>query len=150
MPRQAYRNWWVLVATLLVFTAVMIYAEQAEAKRGRSPRLHRPHRVHRGHRDHRHRRLHYLFGFSYYPFDPYWPYYDPFWPYWPYYPYDYGPGYYVEGEHRRFPAFRMPAFFRYPGAIAKGGEVAGPLRQRPPSQGAAQADDLENDGRLAP
>ena len=39
------------------------------------------------------------------------------------YPYDY-PSYgtYMPGDHRRFPAFRLPGFFHYPGAIGKGEE----------------------------
>jgi hypothetical protein len=35
------------------------------------------------------------------------------------YPYPYY-GHYAPGEHRRFPAFRLPGFFHYPGAIGKG------------------------------
>jgi hypothetical protein len=40
------------------------------------------------------------------------------------YPYPYY-GHYAPGEHRRFPAFRLPGFFHYPGAIGKKGEAEG-------------------------
>jgi len=37
------------------------------------------------------------------------------------YPYDYPYyGTYTPGDHRRFPASRLPGFFHYPGAIGKG------------------------------
>jgi hypothetical protein len=45
------------------------------------------------------------------------PYYYPYYPY--YYPYY---GNYTPGDHRRFPAFRLPGSFYYPGAIGKGEE----------------------------
>ena len=39
------------------------------------------------------------------------------------YPYDYPYyGTYTPGDHRRFPAFRLPGFFHYPGAMGKGEE----------------------------
>ena len=59
-------------------------------------------------RDHHHRRYSYrpsyLF-FGFYGYDDYW--------------YDYPLTYTVPGEYRRLPAFRMPGFFHYPGALGK-------------------------------
>jgi hypothetical protein len=68
------------------------------------------------HRPHSHAFL--GFRFYGYPYYPYYPYYYPYYygyyaPYSPYPPY-------VAGEHRRFPAFRLPDFFQYPGALGKG------------------------------
>jgi hypothetical protein len=60
-------------------------------------------------------------GFGLYGF-PYSPYYYPSY----YYPY-------APGEHRRFPAFRLPGFFHYPGAIGK--EEEGNQAFRPSAPG---------------
>jgi hypothetical protein len=140
MPRQAYRSWWLPVVSLLVLTTMVMCLAQAEAKPGQARRFHS-----RGHHPHHHHRPHDLFWFYGYPYDFYWPYY---YPYWPYYAYGDGPGYYAEGDHRRFPAFRMPAFFRYLGAIAKREDVAEPLRRRPSAQETAPANASASAGRL--
>ena len=63
-----------------------------------------------GHRHFHHRHFHHhaFLGLGFYGY-PYIPYYYPSYPYAP-------------GEHRRFPAFRLPGFFPYLGAIGKGEE----------------------------
>jgi hypothetical protein len=85
-------------------------------------RLHRQH-SHHGHGHHHHHGFGYLgFHFFGYPYlySPY--YYSPYYysPYYGYGPYAYE--LYAPGEHRYFPAFRLPGFFHYPGAIGKGEE----------------------------
>lgn len=145
MPRQTRRSWWGFVVALLLGTIVVLCTGPVEAKRGHAYRSYRHHHIHRSHHSHHHHHhsLHYLFGFSPFPYDPFWPHWYPYWPYyWPYEAYGGAPRYYAEGEHRRFPAFRMPAFFRYPGAIAKGEDVAG--------QKGSRADDTKRDGRRGP
>jgi hypothetical protein len=64
---------------------------------------------HHHHRHHHHHSSFFLgLGFYGYPYP-----YD--------YPYDYPYyGTYTPGDHRRFPAFRLPGFFHYPGAMGKG------------------------------
>lgn len=74
---------------------------------------------HRHHSRFHHPHSHSFFGFGLYgyPYAPYYPYYYDY--YDPYAPYYYYPPY-APGEHRRFPAFRLPGFFQYPGAVGKG------------------------------
>ena len=67
-----------------------------------------------GHGSHRHHHSHGHYRYSrpflgLYFFDYPYPY------YWPYYYESYAPG-----AHQRFPAFRLPGGFQYPGAIGKG------------------------------
>ncbi len=96
MRRQKTHGFWLLVIGILALGLVLMYAQPVRA----------------GH----HHGFH--FGFHHHHFYPhYFPY--GFYSYGYYgYPYAYGP-YYPE-EHRRFPAFRLPAFFHYPGALGKG------------------------------
>ena len=115
--RQSRSRRWMLAACIFIMSLVLTYVHQAEARRGHSSfhvgSHHGRHRHHRFHRHHHHG-LRSFFSFRYYGY-PY--------PYRPYYSYaePYSPG-----EHRRFPAFRMPAFFHYPGALAKGEEQGAP------------------------
>jgi hypothetical protein len=77
---------------------------------------------HGSHRHGSHHRGHYYYRyprpfFGLYFFDYPYPYYGPY-----YYEF------YTTGAHQRFPAFRLPEFFHYPGAIGKG-EVENPQDQ---------------------
>lgn len=71
----------------------------------RHDRHHRHDRRHDRHRHH-HSSVFLGLGFYGYPYAYNYPYY----------------GTYTPGDHRRFPAFRLPGFFHYPGAIGKGEE----------------------------
>ena len=92
----------LLIVGVLACGWIMATEERAMARPG-----------HRGfgHRNfHSHFHSHSFLGFSFYGY-PYSRYYDSL------YYYTYKPG-----EHRRFPAFRLPGFFHYPGAVGKGEE----------------------------
>ena len=82
--------------------------------RHRHRHYHRHHRHHHHRRHQRHRHHHssvFLgLGFYGYPYAYDYPYYRTY------------TGTYTPGDHRRFPAFRLPGFFHYPGAIGKGEE----------------------------
>jgi hypothetical protein len=82
----------------------------APARVGRPVRS--PRHQYRYRRDHHHRRSHYR---PYYPFFGFYEY-DDYW-------YDYPRTYTVPGEYLRLPAFRMPSFFHYPGALGKGEDL---------------------------
>lgn len=69
----------------------------------RSPRHQYHYRRDQHHRHYYYRPYYPFFGF--YGYDDYW--------------YDYPLTYTVPGEYRRLPAFRMPGFFHYPGALGK-------------------------------
>jgi len=95
--RQKMHGMRLLLVGILACGWIMATAERAAA---------RP--VHRGF-GHRHFHSHSFLGFGFYGS--------------PYSPYSYSPySTYQPGEHRRFPAFRLPGFFYYPGAIGKGEE----------------------------
>jgi hypothetical protein len=66
------------------------------------------HRHYHHHHRHQHHHSSFFLGLGFYGYP---------------YPYDY-PYYrtYTPGDHRRFPAFRLPGFFHYPGAMGKGEE----------------------------
>ena len=106
----------ILAAGVFAFALLMVFADQAVARRG-----HRQHGFRSGFRFHGHRHHHR----SYYPF---WGFHYYSYPYWPYY-------YEAENAdvYRRFPAFRLPGFFHYPGAIGKG-ELARPDAERQTSE----------------
>jgi hypothetical protein len=97
---------------MLVLWGVCMVTDTAAAVR-----YHRYSR-HRHHHHHSHVRSFFGFGLGFYGY-PYSPYYYPdyysgyYAPYYPYQPYE-------SGEYRRFPAFKLPGFFQYPGALGKG------------------------------
>lgn len=102
MMRQTIRRFGPFILGVLVLVLVVLYTGEAQARRGRH------------HHRHHHHRHHFFFGLHYYGYPDGFPYYG-----YPYYAEPYaGPSYYPE-EHRRFPAFRLPAFFHYPGALGK-------------------------------
>lgn len=103
MQQQHTKAFRLLTTVVLALSLVVASAGHVVARRG-----HFRHRSHVGLRHHH--GLRYSFGFHYYGY-----------PYWPYLPY-YSPSPYYPGEHRRFPAFRLPAFFHYPGALGKSEE----------------------------
>ena len=145
MTGQNRRIFWALASGMLVLSLVTTMVRPspawADSRRHRShseslrphieqrhfqrqPLQHRhgvPQRSHRHDHHHHHHGFGYLgfnfFGYPYY-YSPY--YYSPYYygPYYGYGPYAYG--LYAPGEHRYFPAFRLPGFFHYPGAIGKG------------------------------
>lgn len=161
--RQGTRRFWSLVYGTLALFIVLLFAEQAAAAR-RYDRQHRIHHRHSGHHDshlvryrrgrhrhfhrrrHRHRHFHrrrhfhrsrsrFFLGFNFRSGFPYGPYYSQ-----PYYrPYNSRP--YSPGVHRRFPAFRHPAFFHHPGSLGKGERAVQPpgpkeqgIEERQPSR----------------
>jgi hypothetical protein len=69
------------------------------------------------------------------------PYYPHYYPY--YYPYE-------PGEHRRFPAFRMPGFFHYPGALGKGEKVGQTFQPDTPGAETRGEQVIGIDGRVIP
>lgn len=78
----------------------------------RHSRFRHHHFRHHHHHHHGHSRFFFGLNFYGYPFYGYpYPYYGP-----------YRSESYTPGEHRRFPAFHLPGFFHYPGAIGKGEE----------------------------
>ena len=132
--RQNTKPLWSLGCSALVLLMVMLCAEDAMASRRsfgrhslRAPSTrfhHRPHRHHWRHHHRRHHHRHHHFYRRHYPdsfFSFRFRYGYPFWPYY-YEPYYYRPGYvtpYSPGVHQRFPDFRHPGFFSYPGSLGK-------------------------------
>jgi hypothetical protein len=80
----------------------------------RSPQAYIGRPVRRPRHQSHHRRNHHHRRYSYRPYYPFFGFYeyDDYW-------YDYPLTYTVPGEYRRLPAFRMPSFFHYPGALGK-------------------------------
>jgi hypothetical protein len=135
MTRPNIRWIWTLASVLLLALVASVslpsHAWGSRRQHGVHIGKHQQHRHHRFHPSvrtdirHRHFRHHHhhhhhhghsrhFFGLSFYGY----PFYGYPYPY--YYPYYYGN--YTPGDHRRFPAFRLPEFFHYPGAIGKGEE----------------------------
>jgi hypothetical protein len=126
--KQNTQPLWCLWCRALAFLMVMMCAEDTIASRSSFRRhgLHahptRPHHLHhrhdrRGRYRYRHYHRHYPDSFFSFRFH----YGYPFWPY-AYNLYYYGPGYvtpYSPGIHQRFPDFRHPGFFSYPGTLGK-------------------------------
>jgi hypothetical protein len=102
MIRQPLSKLWVLARGTLLLGLVTFLFMPALAWGGG-----RQHGVHLG-GPHRHFSPRHFFGFHFHS--------SPFF----YRPYAYES--YSPGEHRRFPAFRLPGFFHYPGALGKAEE----------------------------
>lgn len=137
---QTTKPLWSLGCSALAFLMVMMCAEDAIASRRSFGRhgLHahptRPHHLHHRHDGrgryqysyrhdgrgrYRYRHYHRHYPDSFFSFRFHYGY--PFWPY-AYNPYYYGPGYvtpYSPGMRQRFPDFRHPGFFSYPGTLGK-------------------------------
>lgn len=112
MTRPRYYRW-MLAACLLAVSLLLGEVGHADAwRRHGHNRFHfgMHYRYHRRYPFHHHHGFHSFFGLHYYPY--------------PYHPYSYYVEPYYPGEHRRFPAFRMPAFLHYPGALGKGEKEA--------------------------
>jgi hypothetical protein len=119
------RRVWTFVSVLMLalVASVTLPSHAWGSRRYRGGHMYQHHhRFHHSSRtDFRHRHYHhhprhhyddssFFWGLGFYGYPYSYPY-----PYaYPYY------GHYTPGEHRRFPAFRLPGFFHYPGAIGKG------------------------------
>jgi hypothetical protein len=126
--RQKMRGMRLLLVGVLACGWLMAAVEPAMARPG-----------HRGF-GHRHFHSRSFLGFGFYGF----PFYGfPYSPY--YYPSYYSP--YAPGEHRHFPAFRLPGFFHYPGAIGKG--EAGHEAFQPGAPGVGTSDQMTGGHRSA-
>jgi len=127
MMRQNRLGFWRRTGVLLALGVVLVGAEAGQAAK----------RSYRHHRRHHHHHSRIFLGFQYFGY-PYGFYADG--------PYAYNP--YAPGEHRRFPDFRLPGLFSYPGALGKG-ETFGPVSERPDdempaTQGETQPRDIKS------
>jgi hypothetical protein len=128
MTRPHLQRLWTLACVLLL-ALVMSVTLPGRAWGGRSQRdgsggtshRHDSHRHGSHHHGSHHRHGSHHHGHYYYRYPR--PFFGLYFFDYPYpYPY-YGPYYYesyAPGAHQRFPAFRLPEFFYYPGAIGKG------------------------------
>jgi hypothetical protein len=111
MTKHKRFSFWCRVGVGLALGVALVYAEVAWASRRYYRHYHR--------QDYHHSRA--FLGFQYFGY-PYGFYADP-----------YAYNSYAPGEHRRFPDFRLPAFFGYPGALGKG-EALEQTSERPDGQ----------------
>lgn len=123
MVRQNGFNFWRHIGMVLVLSIILMYAEASWAAR----QYHRHYHRHDGYSSST------FLGFGYFGYPYGW---------YPYGPYAYNP--YATSDHRRFPDFRLPAFFDYPGALGKG-EVPAQATEHPDDKTQTTSGETQHD-----